>query len=453
MLTDQKKINIYIPIEIKNRELLSKVLLSNFLIKNNKKKVRCYIGSKTQIKKLISFKKSCGGVFIYKGGLSLNQLLEIKKKIEKFLILDEELGPAVDNLERSMSKRFWEGTEKYIDRLYVIGKYAFEVGKKVYPKLDSRIIMSGWPRVDTWRPELNYIFDHSVKKLRKKYGNFILFSSDFTFNSINRINKEKDKWRNSEWKVMSTNLSGIEDNAKKVFLDYQDTIKLMHELDKNINVPLIIIRPHPSDDLLEWRKLSKSFKKIKIIFQGEMSHWIYASSGVLHRGCTSAIEAYMAGIKTGHIITNKDRVRKSLSYNLSEHLYNSNQILEFCKKNIKKKPIPPTHYSELFNKFVNVEKKYASEIIAEDIINLDITSELPCRYNRLKYVLDSLSVSFINLKSLFLILLNKYKDNVLLPSKIYGGITKKEIERILSNISLNHNLKIRKVLKDCIEIE
>ena len=42
-----------------------------------------------------------------------------------------------------------------------------------------------------------------------------------------------------------------------------NTIKLMHELDKNINVPLIISRPHPSDDLLEWKKLSKSFKKVK----------------------------------------------------------------------------------------------------------------------------------------------------------------------------------------------
>ena len=81
MSIDQKKINIFIPIEIKNRELLSKVLLSNFIIKNNKKKVRCYIGSKTQIKKLISLKKSYGGVFIYKGGLSLNQIQELKKKI------------------------------------------------------------------------------------------------------------------------------------------------------------------------------------------------------------------------------------------------------------------------------------------------------------------------------------------------------------------------------------
>ena len=390
MSIDQKKINIFIPIEIKNRELLSKVLLSNFIIKNNKKKVRCYIGSKTQIKKLISLKKSYGGVFIYKGGLSLNQIQELKKKIEKFIILDEELGPAVDNLERSMSKRFWEGSEKYIDRLYLIGKYAFEIGKKVYPRLASRIIMSGWPRVDLWRPELNYIFDNSVKKLKNKYGNFILFSSDFTFNSINRINREEDKWRNSEWKVMSKNLSGITDNAKKVFSEYQDTINLMRELDENTDIPQIIIRPHPSDDLLEWRKLAKSFKKIKIIFQGEMSHWIYASSGVLHRGCTSAIEAYMAGIKVGHIITNNERVRKSLSYNLSEHLYNSNQIVEFCKRNIEKKRTPPIKYNDVFKNFVYVEKRFASEIIAEDIVNLDINFEPPCRHNRLKYILDSL---------------------------------------------------------------
>ena len=42
-------------------------------------------------------------------------------------------------------------TEKYVDRYYLIGKYAYDTGQKVYPKLSSKIIMTGWPRVDLWR--------------------------------------------------------------------------------------------------------------------------------------------------------------------------------------------------------------------------------------------------------------------------------------------------------------
>ncbi len=453
MLSDQKKINVFIPIELKKRELFAKVILSNFIINNKEKKTRCYIGSKSQIKKLISIKKDFGGVFIYKGGLAYDQIRKIKNKIEKFIILDEELGPAVDNLEKSMSKRLWEGTEKYVDRYYLIGKYAYDTGQKVYPKLSSKIIMTGWPRVDLWRPELNYIFDKSVKNLKNKYGNYILFSSDFSFNSLKRINREENYWKNFEWKSKGEKLSKVGDNARKVYSDYQKIIKLFFELDDRPDIPQIIIRPHPTDDLLEWRKISKSFKNIKVIFKGDVSHWIYASSGVLHRGCTTAIEAYMAGIKAGHIITNEDRTRKSLSYKLSEHLYNSEQIVEFCKNNVIKKPTPPKDYIDAFKSFIHVEKKFACEIIAEDMLKLDITSNPPFHHSKINYMLDSLRVTLNSMNTAIIRVIKRYTTGVLLPNKMVGGITKNEIDNILVDFNPNHKLKVRQVLKNCVEIE
>ena len=66
-----------------------------------------------------------------------------------------------------MNSRLWPGTEKYIDRFYLIGKKACDVGRKVYPKLDKKIRMTGWPRVDLWRPEFNYLYKNSIKDLKK----------------------------------------------------------------------------------------------------------------------------------------------------------------------------------------------------------------------------------------------------------------------------------------------
>ena len=454
MLINQKKINIYIPIEVKKRELLSKIILSKFIINNNKKKARCYIGSKIQIKKLIFSKKSYGGIFIYIGGLPNHQIVKIKKKVEKYIILDEEMGPAsVSILEEAMRKRLWVGTEKYVDRSYSIGKYHHDIGKKVFPKLSNKTLITGWPRVDLWRPEFSYIYNNSVESLKKKYGNFILFSCDFTFNSQKRIDREEEFWRNSEWKFMSENLGNIVNGAKKLFLEYQEVMKLLRKLDERTDIPQIIIRPHPSDDLLEWKKVAKSLKRIKVIFKGDVTPWIYASSGVLHRGCSSSIEAYMAGVPTAYIVTNKEWIRKSLPYDVSEHLYDFHKILEFCKSNINEKLIPPKEYNDAFKNIIHVEKKFACELIAEDILKLDVATESPHHHSLVHNMLDTSKVIFIKIKSSIIKFIKRYTIGALLPDKMLGGVTKKEIVKILNNFEPGHNLKVRQVITDCVEIE
>ena len=81
-----KKISLYLPIELKARELAPKVFLS--LVAANKN-FRIYLGTQATISRIISTKKETGGVYFYKGGLSLNLIKNIKK-CSKFIILDEE---------------------------------------------------------------------------------------------------------------------------------------------------------------------------------------------------------------------------------------------------------------------------------------------------------------------------------------------------------------------------
>ena len=60
-----KKINLYIPIEHKVRELNSKIFFLLFALKKN---FRCYIGNKEDIERVIKFKKDKNGIFFFKGG-------------------------------------------------------------------------------------------------------------------------------------------------------------------------------------------------------------------------------------------------------------------------------------------------------------------------------------------------------------------------------------------------
>jgi surface carbohydrate biosynthesis protein len=454
-MMEKKKIHIYLPVEIKTRELIPKVILSKIILENKKKNIRCYIGSKTSILRLMSLKKTYGGIFIYKGGLTTDRIKKIKKNVEKFIILDEELGPATEDLKKQIRLRMFDGAEKYIDRYYVIGKTVYNLSRKILPKLKSKIKITGWPRVDMWRPESKHMYVDSVKELRKRYGKFILFSSDFGYNSIDRIDAALKQYKSfqSEWKLLKKELPNETVRAKNVFLEYQKFIKLIYELDKRTDIPQIIIRPHPAEDIQEWKKVAKSLKRIKVIYKGEVSPWIYASSGVLHRGCTSAAQAYMAGIKIGYIVSDNKFIRNSLPYKMSKHLCNLKQIVEFCININAKKPIIPKKYTDIFKDFIHVEAKFASEIVAEDMLKSDLVSELPCRYSKTQSLLDFLKLIINKLKIYTRIYLNQHKLEELKPNKMFGGIVKKEIIDILNNYETGHKLKVRQILTNCIEIE
>ena len=93
--------------------------------------------------------------------------------------------------------------------------------------------------------------------------------------------------------------------------EFQANIKVFKKIDKDKSCPQIIIRPHPAEDHDEWRRIASSFSKIKVIYEGEITPWIYASSALLHRGCASAIQAYMFGIPIGYQFLQKNPKKSS----------------------------------------------------------------------------------------------------------------------------------------------
>ena len=153
------KPSIYIPIEIKARELTSQVFLSKLAIK---KGLRVYIGSKPAISRLIDRKTKKGGIIIYKGGLDKKNIINLKKKINSFTILDHELSPSCTDFYFEMKRRYWPNSEKLVDRYYVIGQHAFEVGNQVFDEMSKNMVKSGWPSIDVIRSENKKLFESRV---------------------------------------------------------------------------------------------------------------------------------------------------------------------------------------------------------------------------------------------------------------------------------------------------
>ena len=72
-------------------------------------------------------------------------------------------------------------------------------------------------------------------------------------------------------------------------------MEVLDIINKNFKNLLIIIRPHPTENPLEWKKFIGDRKNVEIIGEGNLSDWITFSKCVLHGGCTSGLEAVARG--------------------------------------------------------------------------------------------------------------------------------------------------------------
>jgi hypothetical protein len=54
-----------------------------------------------------------------------------------------------------------------------------------------------------------------------------------------------------------------------------------------------IVRPHPSENHDAWRKFMEKLPNVKIIHSGAAIPWIMGSEGLIHNGCTTAVEAFV----------------------------------------------------------------------------------------------------------------------------------------------------------------
>jgi len=339
-----KKKTVYIAIEIKVREFISQVFLSSLLINNG---YRVYLGSKDQIFNLIKNKREKGGIFFYKAGVTSKYVDLINNKTDKHIVFDQELLPG--NLSGKSAEHFYLKNincfstigEKFCDGYLATNRIIFNAAKKGLKKLRGKIYQTGSPRIDLWKKKYHHIYDNEVDKIKKKYGKFFLFNSDYQFITGN-INEEvswfffnsKDL---KEWsdKKYSDVIETEYDRAKNQYKEFVKFVPFLKKLSKITNKK-IVIRPHPAENKFVWKKLFRNETNIFIEDPiKDVFPWILACEGLLHRGCTTSLQSLMIGKPTFFIDLGKDfkvnQEFKIFSYN------NSVKIKENFKKNILSK--------------------------------------------------------------------------------------------------------------------
>lgn len=274
--------NLYIELEIYNREFDSKLLLG---LEAARRGINVLIGHRDIIYNLAINNKIPPGIIHMKDANSTHErvkkLKELKKKKFVFTAQDEESGLLDITYEKFAQRRFGDSKSfKFIKYFFCWGKRDYKfIGKKF-----NNAKLTGSPRFDLYR-------DAKKEKFNKKR---ILIVSSFNTNGL-RSFAERIYSQLSDRKLFKNETEKFAYNIESIHvLKIYSFVKLIRFLISRFKNYKIILRPHPAEKKEDWEKLI-NLKSDNFYFDNysTLEQSIKNSSVIIQNGCTSAIESVL----------------------------------------------------------------------------------------------------------------------------------------------------------------
>jgi surface carbohydrate biosynthesis protein len=440
------KPTIYIPIEIKARELNSKIL---FAMRAAERGYRVYIGTKEGIKHIIETRKGKSGVYFYKSGNLRGRIELVKKHCESLIVLDEERGVAVDN-ESFIDAYHRTKDHKYIDKYFVLSDKHRRIISKMRPEMSDKICVTGWPRIDLWRKEFSSIYSDEVSRIRQEFGTFFLFSSDF--GCVNDASVERLVRRLESQLKDQELIAAREARYRRFVRDFTAFLEVLREVEADPEFPQIVIRPHPAEDHSEWFKALKGFSRVKVVYRGEITPWLLASSGVVHRGCTTAVQSYYSGKPTFFWLPfNRDVDKDILPYRVSTQVHDTGELKDYLLRVLSGSYAQPRVNSEFMDE-IYVTDRLACDCILDHVDGLGVAGEPCVRVGSVAKAMIAVRGHMAFLRDNFKVLRDDFKANRR-NAKMHGGITAEEVARVAGNMAVLDHVTISNLINNVVVVE
>jgi surface carbohydrate biosynthesis protein len=265
---------IYLPVEVKSRELLARVFFAAHAIKAG---FGVFIGrngmniSRDHFPKGIYFDKCLSA---HKADTHQHLVCVLGNKL---VSLDEE-GLLFKSEEVYLNERLSHTSVNLSELIFLWGE---EQGRVLSTRItdSGKMVVTGSPRSDTWRSDFAIFYKTEVSQIKKRYGQFILVVSNWGFSHLDKQ-------------------EGFDPD--NIYSGYPHTfvraafISLIKTLAKAFPKHTIVVRPHPSDIPEYWMTKKQEFpSNVKVIYEGSISSWVYAATAVIHNNCTTGVEAWV----------------------------------------------------------------------------------------------------------------------------------------------------------------
>lgn len=283
---------LFLPIETIARELDGKLLLAHRALARGYKVI---IGRKSDTKKAA---ENLGyGIYMYKDHNfhPFPNALGNDKKEFKYVALDEE--GLVFNDNEAYLKRAMPHNVEHLDLIFTWGNYQKNLLIKENPELLKKTIAVGNPRFDLLRSNFKVLREGKTNSLIEQWGSYVIVNTNFAAGNLSHYYNCSyiKKQERSALKYLGRPLSdkersfyqGKEVYYKNLFFSY---IEMLEELSSRFPFIQFILRPHPSEDIENWRKNVEGLNNVHVVFEGSATEWMQGALAVIHTGCTTGIE-------------------------------------------------------------------------------------------------------------------------------------------------------------------
>ena len=319
--------NLYLPIEIYNREFHSKLLIA---MESASRGMKVYMG---RVREYLLRDFFAPGIVLHKSitpSSSRLKELEFYKK-NNFIItsLDEEAG-LVNINTKYVKERFSNKSLELTDKVFTWGKVDYDNLTNKYKKHKKKFVKSGNPRVDFWRKDFEFFF----KKKKFKYNDYLLFSFNFALRSQKEFDEYLKFMKSSGYQKRGFTLSRLKKIRRDSLRIFKKFFQLIKVLSNKTNLK-IIVRPHPIDKMRNYSLLEK-LKNVRVLKKGNISEWIHNAKIVIHSGCAGGLEASVRGKPTISYIPFKSTHGHQFSNKFSFKTKSLNKCLNIVEKITKK---------------------------------------------------------------------------------------------------------------------
>jgi surface carbohydrate biosynthesis protein len=372
--------NLYLPIEIKKRELLPKLFLG---LNALKKGFNVVIGDKIAIAHAVKFFGP--GIYFYKS-MNFNDtdhIKRIKNKNNIYVVHDEESGAthaSKNTFKQFLNIRSSNENIQLIDRFYTWGKFDHSQWIERYKKQKSKFILTGSPRIDLCNKKIyNKFLRNEINDTKKKFNKFILFissgiSSDKELINIFKQDKFFFKYKDLKEKKDRKN------QMQNLRMYFKSSVQMIQNLSNKFKGINFVIRPHPNENIKDWKKIFKKFKDNVFLdtSDSDITSMIIASKCVIHNSSFAGIQSAL--LKKPLIVYKPKKIsipKRSFPNKLGNIANSENRVFKLLheilnvKKNVKKK-----NKINLLKARILIDKKQsASSKIIDDLSKFKVNSK------------------------------------------------------------------------------
>jgi surface carbohydrate biosynthesis protein len=285
---------LYLPIEIAARELDSRLLIALFAVD---KGLEVICGQKWLLQK--NARQMPPGFWLFKTLTpgDRKQMLRVRRLNSIVGAIDEEM-PGLSG--GSGQLRWIENQATNVcDVVFCQGNQHFEMMARQFPDMVSRLCVTGNPRWDVLRPDMQSLLQNNAAQYGVPCEPFILINTNFGFiNSAKRTIKGHVHALKKDGRLKSSNADDMRYLERIIAFEksnFNAITSAAIALSESFPDLKVILRPHPGETIETYLDAFKRHPKIQVRREGPVAYWLQGCAVLVHTNCTTATEAFALG--------------------------------------------------------------------------------------------------------------------------------------------------------------